>query len=173
MKMFCSKCGCKISNEDKFCPSCGWNVKGKNSNDSSKVRTLLLRCKACNGELTVNENEPIMLCPYCGSRELIVESDEVKIAKITSSAYRDVELGKQQIAMEMKRMDIQEKNKNLLRNKKNKFIGFTMTLGSIGLFILCIEFQEFFGSGARLFIIVLCLGLMIAGINILKNENRD
>ncbi len=46
--MFCSRCGNEVDNSVSFCPNCGEALKGflgvkpKNSNDSSKNRTVAL-----------------------------------------------------------------------------------------------------------------------------------
>ena len=32
-----------------------------------------------------------MVCPYCGSKELILESDEVTIERIRNATYKDIE----------------------------------------------------------------------------------
>lgn len=44
--------------------------------------TKKLKCEECGGIMDINEDKKILFCPYCGSKELIEESDEVKIAKI-------------------------------------------------------------------------------------------
>ena len=46
------------------------------------MNTVSLHCKACGGELTVDEGREVLLCPYCGSKELIAESDEVRIERL-------------------------------------------------------------------------------------------
>ena len=174
--MFCLNCGSNITGGAKFCPVCGTKYINTNVNGTiQNINTILLKCKNCNGELSINEDRQIMLCPYCGGKELIVESDVIKVAKITSNAYRDVELRKQQVAMEMKRMDIHEKNKEQTRSIYSKIIGLLMLLAGIGIFIFCVEYQELFDGGARLFITVLCLVLFIVGICLLcrKKHTKD
>lgn len=58
------------------------------------MATKLMRCQVCGGHLDVNEGQEILFCPYCGSKELVLESDEVKIERIKAKAYTDVELEK-------------------------------------------------------------------------------
>ena len=41
-----------------------------------------LQCESCGGELTVDENGKYLICPFCGSRKLIIESDAVTVEKI-------------------------------------------------------------------------------------------
>lgn len=69
-----------------------------------------LRCKACDGLLEVDENNRIFYCPYCGSKELVEESDEVKKERIRSDAQTKIELGK--MDTEIKKQ--QESRKTLL-----------------------------------------------------------
>lgn len=48
-----------------------------------------LKCKRCNGTLTVDEGKSILACPYCGAKELIIESD---LLKATQSQLRKSKL---------------------------------------------------------------------------------
>lgn len=57
------------------------------------MKTKKLICESCGGTMEVDADKSIISCPYCGSKELIEESDEVKIAKIKA----DAEVRKHQI----------------------------------------------------------------------------
>lgn len=158
--MFCQYCGEKISDDANYCSKCG----GKVANDITQVKMKQLRCQSCGGELSVNGNQQLLLCPYCGSKELIIESDAIRVAKITSDTYRDIEFEKQKTEIQIRQMDIEEKNRQELRAFYSKVIGLLMILGSIGLFVLCVEFQHYLGSGARFFMTVFCFAMFILGI---------
>lgn len=86
--MICSKCGTEISGNTKFCPNCGTTI----SVAAQSKKGVQLKCSHCNGIMTVDEDRPVISCSYCGSKELILESDEVTIEKIRSSTYKDVAL---------------------------------------------------------------------------------
>lgn len=90
--MFCSQCGFQLSEDAKFCSNCGEAVNKKMRNAKSRQ----LRCQNCDGVMNVEEDKNVLLCPYCGSKELLIENDNVKIAKIKSQTRKDIELGKQQ-----------------------------------------------------------------------------
>ena len=49
------------------------------------MNTIKLKCKECGGIMDRDENRPILYCPYCGSKELVEESDEVTKARIEAS----------------------------------------------------------------------------------------
>lgn len=66
------------------------------------MATISLRCKHCDGVLDVNDDQNILFCPYCGSKELVLESDVVKVERMRTNVYRDVELGKAEIERQMK-----------------------------------------------------------------------
>lgn len=89
--MFCSKCGCKLSKDSNFCPNCGTAVQ---VSDVS-VKRLQMVCNHCNGVMNVDCNRSILLCPYCGSKDLIIESDTVIIERIRSQTLKDIEISKQ------------------------------------------------------------------------------
>ncbi|MBQ0141864.1 MAG: hypothetical protein KBT06_03525 [Prevotellaceae bacterium] len=57
------------------------------------MKTHSLKCKDCNGTMILDENKTIIACPYCGSKELIEESDEVKIETI--KANKEIEMQKE------------------------------------------------------------------------------
>ena len=80
-------------------------------------KRLHLKCKSCYGTMDVSEDREILLCPYCGSKELIIQSDRVKIQKIKSQVYKEVEherqekykaveFGKQAYEMDMRKLEI-------------------------------------------------------------------
>ena len=46
------------------------------------METISLRCKECGGIIEVDRSKNVLFCPYCGSKSIIPESDQVKIAKI-------------------------------------------------------------------------------------------
>jgi DNA-directed RNA polymerase subunit RPC12/RpoP len=49
-----------------------------------------LKCQDCGGELDVDASKQILSCPYCHSKQVIIESDEVKIATIKSSERKTI-----------------------------------------------------------------------------------
>ena len=57
-------------------------------------RTMQLRCTACGGTLEAEEGSPVLTCPYCGAKELIIESDDVKKARIRAEARKEIEIEK-------------------------------------------------------------------------------
>ena len=86
--MFCSNCGYELPDDCKFCPECGKAVGAASDNN---VKTVKLRCKDCGGSLEIDSERKIFICPFCGSREILLDSDDVEIQKIQSGAYKDVE----------------------------------------------------------------------------------
>ena len=55
------------------------------------MKTRKMKCNECGGTLELNEDRDIICCPYCGSKELIEESDEVKIERIKSKERIEIE----------------------------------------------------------------------------------
>lgn len=60
-----------------------------------------LVCEDCGGTMNIDSDKQIMMCPFCGSKKIILESDDVKIATINAEAdvekqriNRDIELAK-------------------------------------------------------------------------------
>ena len=63
-----------------------------------------LKCKSCNGTMEVDPEREILSCPYCGSRDLLVESDAVRIEQIKSQTKKDIELGRSEYKLKMKEL---------------------------------------------------------------------
>ncbi|MDO4459998.1 MAG: zinc-ribbon domain-containing protein [Clostridia bacterium] len=99
--MFCHKCGIKISDDAKFCMSCGAKTIGfitenkAESESSPALQKIQMKCSACNGEMIIDENRKFLSCPYCGSKELFYDKSEIEIAEIKAKTYRDIETNRQ------------------------------------------------------------------------------
>lgn len=84
--MFCSKCGANIPDGTAFCPECGNKCE-----TPSGARMIKLKCENCNGDLEVDADKGEYICPYCGDKEKIVDSDAVQIEKVKSNTYKEME----------------------------------------------------------------------------------
>lgn len=101
--MLCSKCGNELSDGDIFCSKCGVKI-GANCQ-----RTTHLICQHCGSVMEYDERQ-IVACSYCGSKELVGESDGVKIERIKGKTVlarekqaNDFELEKERYAEELRR----------------------------------------------------------------------
>ena len=130
-----------------------------------EVKTVLLKCKNCGGVLNGDEDgDNIIECPFCGSKELIVESDAVKIARI--KAEKEVELGRQKLQA--------EELKTAKKKAFNRSGVFRAAL--VFLFISAIGCMMAFSSYALIsgIISIVQLGLLAAAIVIgIKKKNRS
>ena len=79
--MYCSKCGYEAKDGEKFCVKCGAIL-----NDTTSKKTIKLTCEDCGGEMNIEAGRNVLTCPYCGSKKLIAESDEVTIASINKES---------------------------------------------------------------------------------------
>ena len=101
--MYCSKCGYEAKDGEKFCTKCGAIL-----NDTTSKKTIKLTCEDCGGEMNIEAGRNVLTCPYCGSKKLITESDEVTIARINKEA--DIE--KRKYEEELRQKKIQEAKNN-------------------------------------------------------------
>lgn len=79
--MYCVKCGKKNSDNSKFCTACGTKFQ-----TLSESRLVKMRCSNCDGMLEYDADKEIMSCPFCGSKEIVLEADVVKIKRIENDA---------------------------------------------------------------------------------------
>lgn len=84
--MYCSMCGKEIADNQNFCTKCGTAIVREKS-----LRIIRLKCSECQGIMDVDFDKQVIQCPYCGSKSLLIESDEIKIEQIRSSARLEKE----------------------------------------------------------------------------------
>lgn len=85
--MVCPACKKQIQDDSVFCTYCGADV-----DDEPSVKKISLICSSCGGTLSTDDESTVLVCPYCGAKELIVDDAAVAIERIRSSAHRDIEL---------------------------------------------------------------------------------
>lgn len=50
-----------------------------------------MKCKNCNATMEIDPSKQEAVCPYCGAKELICDSDAVAVEKIKSSTFKEME----------------------------------------------------------------------------------
>lgn len=72
--------------------------------ERENVNSSAVCCSNCGGQLEIDTSKENVECPYCGTKypvaDLLGDSDAVRIERIKSQAYKDVESGKRQIESE-------------------------------------------------------------------------
>jgi len=110
--MKCEKCGAELFSSAKFCHVCGHKIPQK----EKPVLTKRLECQHCGGIMDVDETRNVKVCPYCGSKELVEESDSVTKQRIKSHAWKEVQHDKE----ETKRVIVKEQEVTERERKKNE-----------------------------------------------------
>lgn len=106
--MNCIHCQSEIKEGQKFCPNCG-----KSPTDA----VVRLNCHSCGAVLTADPGQEMMICPYCGSKQLFRESNELKIAKLNA----DTEKEKLRLQNERFRLQSEKEEKAGLRAAAEKY----------------------------------------------------
>ena len=127
---YCQTCGKEIPDSSQFCPACG-SRQENHSPAKDTVKTVTLICSKCSGTMTVDEQNKSVTCPYCGSKELILESDAVQVEKIRTEAHKEVEFKKLEQAD--RALDEQAKEKRAQEVKKRKLPVVALVFGIISL----------------------------------------
>lgn len=74
--MYCPNCGNKNDKGARFCSSCG------NPMTQKQHQTARMVCNSCHGSLNIENYGEILICPYCGSKDLVIDSDVVKMHRM-------------------------------------------------------------------------------------------
>ena len=82
--------------------------------------TVKLTCSDCGGTMDIDADNKVLLCPFCGSKKIILESDEVKIAKIQADA--DVEKARMEHESEMRRQEYDNEEQKRNDKEENMYI---------------------------------------------------
>ncbi len=88
----CPICGKELSQNSKYCPGCGNPVQ--KIGNRNQPTTLQCTCKNCGGTMNYDPEQSILLCPFCGAKEIVIEDEDITIARIRSDAYKEIELKK-------------------------------------------------------------------------------
>ena len=131
--MYCRYCGTQNVEGSSYCIKCGKRLFTKSGSE-----IIRLRCTNCEGIMDIDAEKQIISCPYCGSKSLILESDDVKIEKIRAKTEeykqdKQNELSRQQLEYlkeQDKRRSIEDSAREFRRSKLCKFlIGFAVFIG--------------------------------------------
>lgn len=87
------------------------------------METISLKCKDCGGIVEVDPSKNVLFCPYCGSKSMIPESDQVRIARIKANERIERE---------------KERQKSKRKHDLYEALPFIIAFG--GLVIMCIIF---------------------------------
>ena len=125
--MYCSKCGYEAKDGEKFCVKCGAIL-----NDTTSKKTIKLTCEDCGGEMNIEAGKNVLTCPYCGSKKLIAESDEVTIARINKES--DAE----RMRFEKEKREYEEELRVKKDKEDTKFIIIALPILVLTLVIICV-----------------------------------
>ena len=76
------------------------------------------KCKHCGAELSFDSGKTILFCPYCGTKLLVIDGDEVKVEQVRADAYREVELAREETKRERDRQE-HEREKEIIEKGDN------------------------------------------------------
>lgn len=98
------------------------------------MKTRKLKCSSCGADLEYNEDKQIIFCPYCGSKELVIEDDTRHIIANTYLKAKDKD-NKHEEELEKIKQD------NLLKtlkenNKSDLIIIGLLLIGAIIFFLI-------------------------------------
>ena len=143
--MFCPKCGTQNPDGSRFCTACGFEISTVQANRAfpNEPKKVQLKCKACGGSLDIKDGQNVLMCPYCGSKELIVESDKVSVARIRSGTAKDLVFGVMDRVAESKRQQLEEQRRKEAQDREDakKIVPVLIAL-SVAIIAFCFIMSE-------------------------------
>lgn len=163
--MKCVKCGAEMPDNGKFCLECGTKLEVE-----EPVKRIVLKCSICNGQLESEEGKQNLICPYCGSRELILDSDSVAIQRIKSEAFKDVELARMKNETDKeKRREEKEMREAYKKSKFAKFTGICFFI-AVGLTIFGFSTNHILSAMTALIMAALFATSWLMGMQIIPEK---
>ena len=74
--------------------------KAVSISSSPSGETYSMKCRMCEGTMELEAGN-ILVCPYCGNKEMITENPEVSKMQMRASVYRDVEIERLRVQKEI------------------------------------------------------------------------
>ncbi|MBR1703360.1 MAG: zinc-ribbon domain-containing protein [Lachnospiraceae bacterium] len=170
--MFCINCGKELVGKSTFCPSCGAKIDSGIGQKTLEEKTIKLRCKDCNGIMEVDANNQQLVCPYCGSKELIIDSDAVAVEKIRSNTYKEIEY--ERIKHEKEKEQKKEIKETRDAYWKSRFSKITITFTAICLLAMFVAFSDKQILAGLIALIQTCLlaSSWLMGMQIIKEKKN-
>ena len=133
-------------------------------------------CSNCGGQLEVNGLQETVECPFCGTSysvaDLLDESDAVRIEKIKSQTYKEVEADK--IKREIEKEKSQEEKDSVAAFKKSKFSKVLIGFAIFGLLCIMTGFRDgrIMAGLTAVVMTALFIGSWLMGMKIIKEPKK-
>ncbi len=98
--MKCPICGKTIRKDSKYCSFCGSNLSLEEGKESG-FKTRVMICEKCGGNMDITGKGDVLCCPFCGSKKIYIESDQLKIEKYKVDTYKEIQKSKDQASLKM------------------------------------------------------------------------
>ena len=165
--MRCFNCGCELPDDARFCVSCGIRV---DQNDSFDRKTCF--CRNCGGIMDLDEDGEMLICPFCGTREMIIESDAVRMQKIRSRAYQEAERERLNREADEKEQEAWDKEFNSFNSGKLKWAILVLALINLCVGMDYLRGRVILGGFLRLVSAALFIVSWLLGKQIIRTENK-
>lgn len=139
-----------------------------------------LKCKKCGGSMSVSKDGTTLICPYCGETELIDESDAVKIQKIKTEAYKEIESKRLKHESERLKHEIDKEERNLEKDeisvfKKGKLSKILIVFFVISLLVTLLELSDGVSISGLISLsqCILYISAWLVGMKIIKTKYKN
>ena len=78
----------------------------------------LMKCDDCGAEMEMDDSKRFVFCPYCGSKQLLPESEELTRARIKSEVIRDILVAREEAKRARMEAKIRADDARLEREKE-------------------------------------------------------
>ena len=99
--MFCNQCGKQNPDNSRFCNQCGYSFINRGNSGNSRVSSI---CSKCGATMTIDIQTQEFTCPHCGAKDVILESDKVKIERMRYNSQIEADRMQYENKVEMEKM---------------------------------------------------------------------
>lgn len=92
--MICSKCKTKNFSSARVCVKCGNELKEQSPGRPGETGFHLLKCPNCSAMMDIDAEKRMSVCSYCGTRQMLKDSDAVEIERLRVQTHKEIELAK-------------------------------------------------------------------------------
>jgi len=116
--------------------------------DNTTIKTIKIRCEDCNGEMTIDSEKNVIICPFCGSKRLIIDDKDVAIEKIRNNSIKDTnDVRREELKLQQQQFHFHKEQMKYERSREiNHEFSEKFKKGKLQILLMIIAFFSFMSA---------------------------